>query len=314
MTIGYIGLGRMGYNMALRMIEYGHDVVAYNRSPQKTEKLIEQAGAKGVLDILEFETALTPQRIIWMMVPNKAVNDVITQLRAVLEPGDVLIDGGNTFYKDTIKRASHFEKLGVDYIDVGVSGGPEGARHGASLMVGGNKKTFEKLQPLFEDLATENGFAHMGRSGAGHFVKMIHNGIEYGMMQAIAEGFDILVHSDFDLNIKNVMRPYRNGSVIESELLNWLSDAYQNHGKKLEKISDVAHHTGEGEWTINTAKEMGIHAKIIEGALKARILSETEPNYQAQVISAMRGEFGGHPVLKENSDNKKALRDEKDKQ
>ena len=303
MKIGYVGLGKMGYNMALRLSEFGHEVVAHNRSPQKIEQLVEEAGVQGALTLRELVEKLEAPRTIWVMVPNSAVEDVVNELKELLDEGDILIDGGNTLFKDTKRRAQEVEALGINYMDVGVSGGPGGARNGASLMIGGNPSIYASLEPLFKDLATENGYAYMGKHGAGHFVKMVHNGIEYGMMQAIAEGFDVMKQSEFELDFLQIMRPYENGSVITSSLVSWLGDAFRKYGVDLEPISDVAKHSGEGQWTVEVAKEMGINVRVIEDSLQARIDSEKEPNFQAQVVSAMRGEFGGHPVLKNPEKN-----------
>lgn len=298
MKLGYVGLGKMGYNMALNLLEKGYEVIAHNRSPQKVENLVEEANAIGAFTLHELVEKLESPRVVWLMVPNDAVEDVTNELKELLEPGDIVIDGGNTFYKDTVQRAAEFQKLEISYMDVGVSGGPSGARNGASLMIGGNKPTFEYLKKLFKDLAIENGYAYLGKSGAGHFTKMVHNGIEYGMMQAIAEGFDVLRNSEFDLDLNEVLKPYRHGSVIESSLIDWLGEAYRKYGTDLDPISDKANQSGEGLWTIETAKEKGIKTEVIEKAVRFREESQNNPSYQAQIISALRGEFGEHPVFK----------------
>lgn len=316
MKIGYIGLGKMGYNMALRLVEKGHTVVAYNRTPEKIDQLItETQGLVSTItpantniikanNLREVVEKLEGPRVVWVMVPHQVVDDIVNELTEFLQEGDIIIDGGNTYYKDTINRAEQTEQKGIRYIDVGVSGGPNGARNGASLMIGGSKGVFDSFeqQNLWQDLATQNGYAYLGESGAGHFVKMVHNGIEYGMMQAIAEGFDILKNSEFDLNPLQVMKPYENGSVITSSLVSWLSDAFKKYGTNLDPISCIAKHSGEGQWTVETAQEQGIKAKVIEDSLQARMDSETNPNFQAKIVSAMRGEFGGHPVFKEENE------------
>lgn len=294
--IGLVGLGKMGYNIALNLLEQGYEVVVNNRSPQKIEQIVEEANALGAISLEELISKLEAPRVLWLMVPNDAVNAVTTELFELLEPGDTVIDGGNTFYEETIKNAKKFTEANIEYLDVGVSGGPSGARDGASLMIGGNEGAFKKLEPLFRDLAVTDGYAYLGKSGAGHFTKMVHNGIEYGMMQAIAEGFDILKNAEFNLDLVKVMNPYKNGSVIESALINWLDKAFNRYGTDLEKVSGVAEHMGEGAWTVETAKRMGIEAKVIEDALNTRIKSQNNPNYQTKIISALRGEFGGHQV------------------
>lgn len=300
MKLGYVGLGKMGYNMALNLLEKGYEVVAHNRSPQKVENLVEEANAIGAFTLHELVEKLESPRVVWIMVPNDAVEDVTNELKELLKPGDIIVDGGNTFYKDTVQRAYEFENLQISYMDVGVSGGPSGARNGASLMIGGNKLTFEYLEKLFKDLAVENGYAYLGKSGAGHFTKMVHNGIEYGMMQAIAEGFDVLNNSEFDLDLNEVLKPYRHGSVIESALMDWLEDAFGKYGSDLKDVSGKAQQLGEGRWTVEVAKEQGIKTEVIEKAVRFREESQNNPSYQAKIISALRGEFGNHPVLKEN--------------
>jgi 6-phosphogluconate dehydrogenase len=298
MQIGYIGLGKMGYNMATRLLNKGYNVVAYNRSKDPLVK-IEQAGATTAKSLPELCQKLSKPRLIWVMVPNSAIEEVLNDLIPNLSKSDTVIDGGNTFYKDTVARAKRLEKLEINLLDAGVSGGPSGALNGASIMVGGEKHVFEKYENLFKDLSVENGYAYLGKSGAGHFVKMVHNGIEYGMMQAIAEGFDILKSSEFNLDLNKVLMPYNNGSVIESRLIGWLKSAYAKHSLNLEGISGKAAHSGEGLWTIKTAREMGVDVEVIEQSFKARLKSQKSPSYQGKIIQALRGEFGGHHVRKD---------------
>ena len=302
MQIGYIGLGKMGLNMVTLMLEKGHSVVAFNLSPEPIQKAVE-LGAVGAESLEDLSNKLTETRVFWLMVPHGAVDSVLADLSQHLREGDVVIDGGNSFYKDSMRRGADLAKSDVSYLDAGISGGPEGARNGASVMVGGSKEHFDRLEQLFADISVENGYAYIGKSGAGHFVKMVHNGIEYGMMQAIAEGFDVMRKSEFDLDFREVMKPYKNGSVISSSLVNWLDDAFEEYGNDLEKISDKASHLGEGQWTVETAEELGIPVKVIKESLQARIDSQSNPNFQARLISAMRGEFGGHPVLKDDGNN-----------
>lgn len=302
MQIGYIGLGKMGFNMVLRLLEKSHEVVVFNRSKEAVKKAV-QKGAIEANSLENLAKKLSSPKVIWLMVPHTAVEDVLAEIMPDLNAEDIIIDGGNSFYKDSISRAKVLSEKGVEYLDVGVSGGPAGARDGASLMIGGKKLVFDKLENLFSDLAVQDGYAYMGESGAGHFVKMVHNGIEYGMMQAIAEGFDILRQSEFDLDLKQVIKPYANGSVIESRLISWLWEAFEKYGTDLDAISGTAKHSGEGKWTVDTANEMNINITIIEGALKARLYSQEKPDYQGKIVSVIRGEFGGHPVLKENQEN-----------
>lgn len=296
MKLGYIGLGKMGYNMCLRLDERGYDVVVYNRSPEKTEKLLTETHAVGVLSLEELVENLNSPRLIWIMVTNDAVDEIVNKLKGLLNAGDTVIEAGDSFYKETQRRARELEEMNINYIDVGVGGGPKGARNGSSLMIGGKIEDFQASERLFKDLAVENGYEYLGNHGAGHFVKMVHNGIEYGMMQAIAEGFSILKSSEFELSLEKVMKPYRHGSVIESRLLDWLNEAFEKYGDGLDPIKKIADHSNAGTWTVQVAKDMGISDDVIHTALEARIASKKNPNYQAQIISAMRGEFGGHQV------------------
>lgn len=299
MQIGYVGLGKMGHNMALRLLEKGHEVVAYNKSPEPVENFIREGG-QGAFSLREMVSKLSASpKVVWIMVPHAVVDGLITEIAELLSEGDIIIDGGNSFYKNTVKNAKALEQRGIELIDAGVSGGPSGARHGASIMIGGKEEVFKSIEGLFEDLATEEGYNYLGKSGSGHFVKMVHNGIEYGMMQAIAEGFDILKNSpEFELDLDKIIGPYGNGSVIESALISWLGDAFEKYGPELEEISGTVAHSGEGEWTIKTAKAYKIKTPVISKAFEARIKSQRKPTYQGKVVSAMRGEFGGHEVKK----------------
>ena len=215
-----------------------------------------------------------------------------------LDKGDTIIDGGNSPYKDSIRRAKELDGKGIDFLDAGVSGGPSGARNGACIMVGGKRVVYRKFKNLFRDLSARKGYAYVGKSGAGHFVKMVHNGIEYGMMQAIAEGFAVMKVSPFDLNLLKIADLYNHQSVIESRLVGWLKTAFKQYGEDLEYISGSVAQTGEGSWTVEAAKELGIPAPIIEGALNFRIQSQTNPTYTGKIVSALRNQFGGHEVFK----------------
>jgi 6-phosphogluconate dehydrogenase len=301
MQIGYFGLGKMGFNMVLRLLEKGYDVVACNRSPEPIKEAA-KAGANTAYSCSELAKSLTPPRLVWVMVPaGKAVDDVIFgegNLISNLESGDTVIDGGNSFYKDSIRRGKELSKKGINFLDVGVSGGPGGARAGASIMVGGDKKVYKKLEPLFRDLAVGESYGHMGPQGAGHFVKMVHNGIEYGMMQAIGEGFEVMKKAPFKLELKKVTEVYSRGTVIESKLIDWLKSAYEAHGENLEEISGSISQSGEGLWTSQVAKDLGVPIPIIEGAVKFRKDSQKKPSYTGKVVSALRNQFGGHEVKK----------------
>ena len=295
--IAIIGLGKMGGGLARQLMEKGWKVTGFNRSSETT-KGFEKEGMLGAYSFQEVVDMLPVPKVIWLMLP--AGNAVDTALfgkggfASLVSKGDIIIDGGNSFYKDTIQRAKKLKQKGIVYMDVGTSGGPSGARSGASLMIGGDKKAFEKLEQLFKDVSIKNGYQHLGDAGAGHFVKMVHNGIEYGMMQAIAEGFAIMKKSPFKLDLLRVTDIYNHGSVIESRLVGWLKSAYEKFGPALKGISGSVAHTGEGAWTVKTAKEYKVPAPVIDDSLKYRIRSVKKPDYAGQVLSALRNQFGGH--------------------
>jgi 6-phosphogluconate dehydrogenase len=297
MRLGYVGLGKMGFNMVERLLEKGYEVVVFDTN-EEAVKDISKKGAEPARSLSSLALALTPPRLIWLMVPYQAVNIVLEGITPFLQKNDTLIDGGNCPFKESMRRARELEEKGIDFLDVGVSGGPSGARKGACIMVGGRKDVFEKYEPLFRDLSIEKGCGYMGKSGAGHFVKMVHNGIEYGVMQALAEGFTIMKTSPFDLDLTKVTEIYNHGSVIESRLIGWLKNAFEECGEDLEKISGSVSHSGEGAWTVEIARELGIPVPIIEGALTFRIDSQKNPSYTGQILSALRNQFGEHEVFK----------------
>ncbi len=297
--IGMIGLGKMGANISRRLIEKGWQVYGYNKTPEQTKSL-EKEGLNGVYSPKEMVEKISSPRIIWLMVPaGKSIDEVLFEkdgLVNILKKGDTIIDGGNSFYKDSITRFEKLKEKGINFIDVGVSGGPSGARNGASLMIGGQASFSKKLEKLFHDLANKNSYQFFDGAGSGHFVKMIHNGIEYVMMQAIAEGFTILKKSKYNLNLSKVADIYNHGSVIESRLIKWLENAFELHGKDLKNVKGSVDYTGEGAWTVKTAKEMKLKIKIIEEALKFRVNSAKNPSYTGKILSALREQFGGHSV------------------
>lgn len=297
MHIGYIGLGKMGFAQVERLLEYGHKVVVWNRS-EAPRREAEKIGAEVSETFDDICRKLKTPRLIWLMVPHAVVDDVLKELVPHLQKGDTVVDGGNSFYKYSIRRTTQLSKKGIHFLDVGTSGGPGGARKGACLMIGGEKKVYEKYEKLFRDLSLLDGYAYMGKAGAGHFVKMVHNGIEYGMMQAIGEGFEIMKRSKFKLPLLKIANVYNRGSVIDSKLVGWLAKAYQEKGENLRGISGEVAHSGEGLWTVETAKELRIPVKVIEAALKFRIKSKGKPSYTGQVVSALRNQFGGHDVKK----------------
>lgn len=292
MKIGYLGLGKMGANMVLRLREQGIEVVAWNRSDHEL---------KDVDTVEELVPSLEAPRIIWLMLPQGAPTDeILNQLKPLLSKGDLVIDGANAFYKDTQRRAKELSEIGVRFMDIGVSGGPSGARNGACLMVGGEEEDYNKVLPLIKAAAAPNAYGYFGASGAGHYVKMIHNGIEYGMMQAIAEGAAILKSGEFNLDLAEVMRVYNNRSVIESRLVGWAEEALRED-QELSNVSSIISHTGEGEWTVMEAEKNNISSPIIKSSFEVRVNSDKDdPNslngFRNKVVSALRGKFGGHDV------------------
>ena len=297
--IGVVGLGKMGGGIAAQLLEKDWQVVGFNRNPKVTEQF-EREGLEGAVSLAELVGKLRPPRVVWVMVPaGKPVDDIVLGedgLSSLLEPGDVVIDGGNSFYKDSVRRTERLAEKGIKFMDCGVSGGPVGARHGASLMIGGDRETYEWLRPLFSAIAAPSGEQFFDGVGAGHFVKMVHNGIEYGMMQAIAEGFAIMKESEYDLDLTRVADVYDHASVIESRLVGWLKSAYETFGEDLETLSGSVAHTGEAESTIETARELQVADSVIEAALRFRVASEDDPSYTGRILTALRGQFGGHAL------------------
>ena len=301
MKLAMIGLGRMGMNMAKRLLKGGHEVVAYNRSSGKTDQLVKD-GAIGAYSLSEAAEKLSQPRIVWIMLPaGQVVDDHIQELEGFLSPGDIVVDGGNTYYKDDIRRAKHLEDKNIWYMDVGVSGGIWGLRIGYCLMIGGDKETYQMLEPIFKALAPEEGYLYCGPTGAGHFVKMVHNGIEYGMMQAYGEGFEILEASDYatSFNYADIAHLWNQGSVVRSWLLELAEDAF----RKDEKLSDIKGYvedSGEGRWTIQQALETGVPAQVITLSLLRRFRSRQDNPFSDRVLAALRREFGGHAVIPKN--------------
>ncbi|MBI2593741.1 decarboxylating 6-phosphogluconate dehydrogenase [Candidatus Daviesbacteria bacterium] len=302
MKIGYIGLGKMGKNMVLNLLEKGIEVVAWNRSPEPREE-VRTGGAETVETIEEVASKLETPRIVWLMLPaGETTDEFIDKILPLLKPGDLLIDGANSFYKDTLRRAEKIKAAGIRFMDIGVSGGPKGARTGACLMIGGDDEDVKEIKELILAASAPDAWGHFGKIGAGHFAKMVHNGVEYGMMEAIAEGAAILKASNFDFNLADVFRVYNNKSVIESRLVGWTQEALEED-PELAEYSSKINHTGEGEWTIKTAKEFGVNAEVIEESFEVRVESEevdeNSPNgFRNKSVSAMRGKFGGHSVKK----------------
>jgi 6-phosphogluconate dehydrogenase len=294
-----VGFGKMGSGLALNLLEHGWDVVGYNRTPERVAELGDR-GVRPAADLSTLVAALPTPRVVWLMLPaGKPIDHVLFDdgaLADLLEPGDIVIDGGNSLYLDAAPRAERLAGRDIRFLDCGTSGGPAGARHGACLMIGGRAEDFAMVEPLFADIALHDGYRFFEGHGAGHFVKMIHNGIEYGMMQAIAEGFQIMRNAPFDLDLLRVAEVYQNGSVIESRLVGWLASAFRDWGSDLEGVTGMVGHTGEGEWTVRVAEQMGLESRVIKGALEFRVESERNPTYAGQVLSALRNQFGGHAM------------------
>ncbi len=293
MKIGFIGLGKMGSNMVLNMISKKHKVVAHNRS-RKPVKEIAKKGAVPAYSIEELIEKLPKRKIIFIMVTaGKAVDAVIDNLIPYLKKNDIIIDSGNSFYLDSMKRSKRLKSKKVKFLDAGTSGGISGARHGACFMIGGDKDAFKTTEKLFKDISVRDGYGYFGEAGAGHFTKMVHNGIEYGMMQAIGEGFEIIEKSKFKADKEKLARVYSNGSVIRGWLMELLEDAYKKD-KKLKQYTGVIGLSGEGEWTVQTAKKLKIPIPVIEDSVRMRLKSKREKRYQGKVIQALRFGFGGH--------------------
>ena len=297
LRLGYVGLGKMGFNMAERLLEKGYRVVAFDVNERAVREIAKQ-GAEPAASLGSLAEALAGPRLVWLMVPHEIVDAVLEEMVPHLDRGDTVIDGGNSFYKDSVRRAKGLATAGIHFLDVGVSGGPAGARNGACIMAGGEKEVFDQYQNLFRDLSVANGYGYMGASGAGHFVKMIHNGIEYGMMQALAEGFAVMKASPFNLDLAAIAKLYNHGSVIVSRLAGWLKKAFEEYGQDLGAISGSVAQSGEGMWTVEAGHEYGVATPIIEGAVRFRTASQAGPSYTGQVVSALRNEFGKHDVFK----------------
>lgn len=298
MEIAMIGLGRMGMNMARRLLQSGHEVVAYNRTPQKTEEIARE-GATGAYALPEIAEKLTAPRVVWIMLPaGSAVDEHLDQLKDILSPGDMVVDGGNSWFKDGIRRAKSLAEKEIRFMDAGVSGGIWGLKIGYCLMIGGTRETYEFLEPIFKSLAPKEGYLYCGPAGAGHFVKMVHNGIEYGMMQAYAEGFQILEASPYAeaLDYAEVAHLWNQGSVVRSWLLE-LAEAAFKKDAKLTGILGVVDDSGEGRWTVDQAIEAGVSAPVITLSLMNRFRSRDENPFADRVLAALRREFGGHAVV-----------------
>jgi len=282
-----IGLGRMGNGMTERLREHGHDVRTYD--PQVESRTADS--------LAELKSQLETPRAFWMMVPAGEITEgVFQELLGLADEGDTIVDGGNSNFRDSQRRYGDAQAKGIHFVDAGVSGGIWGLEVGFCLMVGGDGEPVQRLEPIFKALAPEAGYAHVGPSGAGHFTKMVHNGIEYGLMQAYAEGFEIIEHSEFDVDLHELSGIWRNGSVVRSWLLELLHTAFEEHGNKLDDIAPWVEDSGEGRWTIHEAIAENVPAPVISAALFARFASRDEINFAAKVAAALRNQFGGHAI------------------
>ena len=301
MELGMIGLGRMGGNMAERLVRGGHRVVGFNRSPKSVDLLVEKGG-EGAGNIEELVASLAAPRAVWIMVPaGDPVDETIAKLMPLLEKGDLIIDGGNSRYTDTLRRAGEVTSHGLDFVDVGTSGGIWGLKEGYSMMVGGEEGVVERIRPLLETLAPapDRGWGRVGPSGAGHFVKMVHNGIEYGMMQALAEGFSLMRHkTDFGLDLADVARIWQHGSVVRSWLLDLIADGLATD-QDLGGIAPWVSDSGEGRWMVAEAIDLDVPAPVITHALIQRLRSRDEESYADRLLAMLRNQFGGHAMKEE---------------
>ncbi|WP_242218209.1 phosphogluconate dehydrogenase (NAD(+)-dependent, decarboxylating) [Bacillus cereus group sp. BfR-BA-01380] len=296
MKIGLIGLGKMGLNLGQNLIDKKHEVVAFDLNTNAVKE-IEGYGAIGTATLEELIRSLEKPRVIWIMVPHAVVDSVMSEIKPFLSQGDIVIEAGNSYYKESIRRYNEFKEAGVHFMDAGTSGGTEGARHGACYMIGGDPEAWAIVEPIFRDTAIENGYIYAGKAGSGHFLKMVHNGIEYGMMAAIGEGFEVLEKSEFDYDYEKVAKVWNHGSVIRSWLMELTERAFSKDAK-LNEIKGIMHSSGEGKWTVETALDLQAATPVIAMSLLMRYRSLENDSFTGKVVAALRNEFGGHAVEK----------------
>ncbi len=302
MDIGIYGLGRMGANMARRLVDSGeHRVVAGNRSPGKVDDAAKQ-GAEGSYSVEEFVGKLRPPRVLWSMLPaGETTEDMLRQFADLADEGDIIVDGANSYFRDSVRRAEELRGRGLRFLDAGISGGVWGYDVGYCTMVGGDSSAFEHVEPALKTLAPPNGYAYLGDAGAGHFAKMVHNGIEYAMLQAYAEGFEILEKSRYDYDLHAISSLWNQGSVVRSWLLELAENAFERDAN-LQSIQGYVEDSGEGRWTVLEAIEEDVPANAIAGSLFARFASRQDDSFAMRVIAALRGEFGGHAIQESSTE------------
>ena len=295
MKIGFIGLGKMGYNMVQRLLLDKHEVVVFNRDRTKIDEITKK-GAVPAYSLEDLVNKLPEKKVVWLMVPSgKPVDENIDALTDLLKENDIIIDGGNSYWKETQLRSEKLAQSGIHYLDCGTSGGVWGLQNGYCLMFGGDKNSADHVEPIFKTLAPENGYVYCGQSGTGHLVKMVHNGIEYGMMQAYAEGFEILEKTPYKLDLTKIADAWQYGSVVRSWLLELAVNAFKED-PKLEKLEDYVQDSGEGRWTVQTAMDFDVPAHVITASLYTRFQSRQDESFAMKVLAALRNQFGGHAV------------------
>ncbi len=301
MQVGLIGLGKMGFNLAQNLMDHKHEVVAFDLNAEAVES-VKTLGAKGTTSLKDLVASLASPKVLWIMVPHAVVDKVLEEVAPLLSQGDIVIEAGNSHYKESIRRYEALKTKGIHYLDAGTSGGMEGARHGACYMVGGDPEAWAVVEPVFRDTSVENGYLYAGKAGSGHFLKMVHNGIEYGMMAAIGEGFEVLEKSDFEFDYEQVARVWNNGSVIRSWLMELTERAFSKDSN-LDEIKGTMHSSGEGRWTIETALDLQAATPVIAMSLLMRYRSLETDTFTGKVVAALRNEFGGHAVEKKELQN-----------
>jgi 6-phosphogluconate dehydrogenase len=295
--IGVVGLGKMGFPLALNLKDKGFDVVAFDVSVESRTKIAEE-GVATASSLADLVAQLKGRKVLWLMIPaGDVVDRVISDLTLLLSENDIIIEGGNSFYKTSVARHNLLKDKGIGFLDCGTSGGVSGARNGVCAMIGGERKVFDYCEPVFKSIAVADGYLYTGEAGSGHFVKMVHNGIEYGMMQAIAEGFEVFEKSNYDIDFEAVAKLFNQGSVVRSWLMELTANAF-GKDPKLETIKGVMQSSGEGKWTLETALELGVPTPVIAMSVMMRYRSLQDDTFSGKVVAALRNEFGGHAVTK----------------